>query len=111
MPRAAGYFDAFLDMWVTGGENNDAQWSNAEYDALIAQGKSSTLLTLKLMNLKGITFRHTFRLMVLCVIKILILPIGADNIRLIIVSHQKQKIGPPMRNTQIVGEGSLLAQN
>lgn len=32
----------FLDMWVTGGGNNDAQWSNAEYDALIKQIKSSS---------------------------------------------------------------------
>lgn len=28
---------SFLDMWVTGGGNNDAQWSNPEYDALIKQ--------------------------------------------------------------------------
>ena len=33
---------SFLDMWVTGGGNNDAQWSNAEYDALIAQIKASS---------------------------------------------------------------------
>lgn len=32
---------SFLDMWVTGGGNNDAKWSNAEYDALIAEVKSS----------------------------------------------------------------------
>jgi oligopeptide transport system substrate-binding protein len=32
----------FLDMWVTGGGNNDAQWSNAEYDSLIKRIKSST---------------------------------------------------------------------
>lgn len=32
---------SFLDMWTTGGGNNDAQWSNAEYDALIEQIKSS----------------------------------------------------------------------
>jgi oligopeptide transport system substrate-binding protein len=32
----------FLDMWITGGGNNDAQWSNAQYDALIAQVKSSS---------------------------------------------------------------------
>ena len=33
---------SFLDMWVTGGGNNDAQWSNAEYDKLISEIKSST---------------------------------------------------------------------
>lgn len=33
---------SFLDMWVTGGGNNDAQWSNPEYDALIAQVKASS---------------------------------------------------------------------
>ncbi|HVR35044.1 MAG TPA: peptide ABC transporter substrate-binding protein, partial [Methylomirabilota bacterium] len=27
----------FLDMWVTGGGNNDTGWSNAEYDRLIAE--------------------------------------------------------------------------
>lgn len=33
---------SFLDMWVTGGGNNDAQWSNAEYDQLIQDVKSSS---------------------------------------------------------------------
>ena len=33
---------SFLDMWITGGGNNDAQWSNAEYDSLISQIKSSS---------------------------------------------------------------------
>lgn len=33
---------SFLDMWITDGGNNDAQWSNAEYDALIAQIKTSS---------------------------------------------------------------------
>jgi len=32
---------SFLDMWITGGGNNDAQWSNAEYDQLITDIKSS----------------------------------------------------------------------
>lgn len=32
----------FLDMWITGGGNNDAQWSNAEYDELIRRIKSSS---------------------------------------------------------------------
>ena len=32
---------SFLDMWVTGGGNNDAQWSNSEYDALIEQIKTT----------------------------------------------------------------------
>jgi ABC-type transport system substrate-binding protein len=33
---------SMLDMWVTGGGNNDAQWSNADYDALIAKVKASS---------------------------------------------------------------------
>ena len=33
---------SFLDMWITGGGNNDAQWSNAEYDALINDVKHSS---------------------------------------------------------------------
>jgi len=33
---------SFLDMWITGGGNNDAQWSNSEYDALITQVKASS---------------------------------------------------------------------
>ncbi|MBP7401003.1 MAG: peptide ABC transporter substrate-binding protein [Clostridia bacterium] len=33
---------SFLDMWVTGGGNNDAKWSNAEYDALIAGVKTGS---------------------------------------------------------------------
>ena len=32
----------FLDMWVTGGGNNDAQYSNAAYDAAIAAAKSTS---------------------------------------------------------------------
>ena len=33
---------SFLDMWITDGGNNDAQWSNAEYDQLISDIKSSS---------------------------------------------------------------------
>ena len=33
---------SFLDMWVTNGGNNDSQWSNKEYDALIETVKTST---------------------------------------------------------------------
>jgi oligopeptide transport system substrate-binding protein len=33
---------SFLDMWVTDGGNNDAQWSNADYDGLIKQVKESS---------------------------------------------------------------------
>ncbi|MDR2648255.1 MAG: ABC transporter substrate-binding protein [Clostridiales bacterium] len=33
---------SFLDMWITGGGNNDAQWSNSEYDGLIAEIKNSS---------------------------------------------------------------------
>ena len=32
---------SFLDMWITGGGNNDAQWSNAEYDQMISDIKTS----------------------------------------------------------------------
>ena len=32
---------SFLDMWITGGGNNDAQYSNAEYDAAIKEAKGS----------------------------------------------------------------------
>ncbi len=40
----ADYTDpmTFLDMWVTGGGNNDAGFSNPEYDSLIAQAKVET---------------------------------------------------------------------
>jgi len=31
----------FIDMWVTGGGNNDTGWSNAQYDALVAKAKST----------------------------------------------------------------------
>lgn len=33
---------SFLDMWVTGGGNNDAQYSNPAYDELIAQARVET---------------------------------------------------------------------
>ncbi len=33
---------SFLDMWVTGGGNNDAQYANATYDDLITQAKTSS---------------------------------------------------------------------
>lgn len=33
---------SFLDMWITDGGNNDAQWSNAEFDQLIKEIKSSS---------------------------------------------------------------------
>ena len=33
---------SFLDMWVTGGGNNDANYSNADYDALISAVKTSS---------------------------------------------------------------------
>lgn len=43
---------SMLDMWITGGGNNDAQWSNAEYDSLIKQIKSSSdkIERIKLMH-------------------------------------------------------------
>ncbi|MCF6092955.1 peptide ABC transporter substrate-binding protein [Microaerobacter geothermalis] len=39
----ADYFDpmTFLDMWITDGGNNDTNWSNKEYDDLIAKAKST----------------------------------------------------------------------
>lgn len=33
---------SFLDMWITNSGNNDAQWSNPEYDKLISQIKTET---------------------------------------------------------------------
>ena len=33
---------SFLDMWLTGGGNNDAQYSNENYDNLIAQARTET---------------------------------------------------------------------
>ncbi len=40
---SADYNDpmTYLDMWVTGGGNNDSGYSNAEYDKLILEAKSS----------------------------------------------------------------------
>lgn len=40
---SADYNDpmTFLDMWVTGGGNNDSGFANADYDALINQAKST----------------------------------------------------------------------
>ncbi len=32
---------SFIDMWRTGGGNNDAKWSNAEYDKLVTDIKST----------------------------------------------------------------------
>ncbi len=37
----------FLDMWTTGSGNNDAQWSNAAYDQLISDIKSSDDATVR----------------------------------------------------------------
>lgn len=34
---------SFLDMWVTGSGNNDAQYSNKRYDDLIAQAKATSV--------------------------------------------------------------------
>ena len=33
---------SMLDMWISGSGNNDAQWSNAQYDALIKEIKTTT---------------------------------------------------------------------
>lgn len=34
--------NSFLDMWLTGGGNNETGWSNPEYDRLIAQAAATT---------------------------------------------------------------------
>lgn len=50
---------SFLDMWITDGGNNDAQWSNAPYDELIKKIKSSSdpVERMKLMHeAEGIIF-------------------------------------------------------
>lgn len=39
---------SFLDMWLTGGGNNDAQYSNAEYDSLIQQAKATSDATTRM---------------------------------------------------------------
>ncbi len=56
---------SFLDMWVTDGGNNDAQWSNKEYDALINQIKSSSDRTER-MNLMHKAEDLLFEEWVLC---------------------------------------------
>lgn len=33
---------SFIDMWITGGGNNNAQWSNKEYDKLVSEIKATT---------------------------------------------------------------------
>lgn len=33
---------SFIDMWVTDGGNNNAQWSNKEYDKIVSEIKSTT---------------------------------------------------------------------
>jgi oligopeptide transport system substrate-binding protein len=36
--------NSFLDLWITGGGNNDSRWSNAEYDRLIREaGRTADL--------------------------------------------------------------------
>ena len=44
--------NTFMDMWVTGGGNNDTGWSNKQYDADIAKAKVTTDPTarMKLMH-------------------------------------------------------------
>jgi len=43
--------NTFLDMWVTGGGNNDTGWSNKSYDALIAKAKATTDPTARMATL------------------------------------------------------------
>ena len=40
-----------LDMWITGGGNNDAQWSNLQYDSLISKAKSTSNQTERMQYL------------------------------------------------------------
>jgi oligopeptide transport system substrate-binding protein len=40
--------NSFLDLWVTGGGNNDSRWSNAEYDRLIREAGRTTDLQKRL---------------------------------------------------------------
>ncbi len=49
----AGYNDpiSFLEMWVSDAGNNDAQYSNAEYDGLIMLAKSSSDPTVRMQAL------------------------------------------------------------
>jgi oligopeptide transport system substrate-binding protein len=44
--------NTFMDMWVTGGGNNDTGWSNKQYDADIAKAKvtSDSALRMELMH-------------------------------------------------------------
>ena len=46
----ADYFDpaTFIDMWMTGGGNNNTAWSNAEFDKLLADAKQSPDATQRL---------------------------------------------------------------
>lgn len=50
---AADYNDpmTYLDMWLTGGGNNDAQYSSAAYDALIAKAKAEPKANLRMGHL------------------------------------------------------------
>lgn len=41
----------FMDMFVTGGGNNNTGWSNAEYDRLIAQAKSTADNSIRMANM------------------------------------------------------------
>ena len=43
--------NTFLDMWVTGGGNNDTGWSNKSYDALIAKAKVTVDATARMAAL------------------------------------------------------------
>lgn len=39
---------SFIDMWVTGGGNNDAQYSNPDYDALVSTAKTSSDMAVRM---------------------------------------------------------------
>lgn len=41
----------FMDMFVTGGGNNNTGWSNAEYDRLIAEAKATADNTVRMANM------------------------------------------------------------
>ncbi|MCB9873591.1 MAG: peptide ABC transporter substrate-binding protein [Planctomycetaceae bacterium] len=44
--------NTFIDMWVTGGENNETGWSNARYDALVKQAAEEPDSELRLRHME-----------------------------------------------------------
>ena len=44
--------NTFIDMWVTGGGNNETGWSNAQYDALVKQAAEEPDADLRLRRME-----------------------------------------------------------